>query len=235
MTFRGILITLAIIFSSIGIFGAITPVAAEKTEKSWVSKVISVQGDVAVKRHGETSWQIVRLNDTLFAGDQVRVDANSRAGIVLRNDAVLRLDQNTTLVFAEIEKETTFIFRLLNGAANFFSRRPRSLKILTPFVNGVVEGTEFYVQVDVDQTRIDLFEGRLLAFNPHGEVKLSGGQGATALEGSPPQGRLLVRPRDSVQWALYYPPILAMGPGERPEAIKRPPRLAKPRPSVRYS
>jgi Flp pilus assembly protein TadD len=214
------MIVLTIYLGTAGIFGAIGPAFANKDDTLWVSRVISVQGRVAIKRHGETTWQSARLDDVLYPGDQVRVEANSRAGIVLRNDAVLRLDQNTTLVFTEIEKKTTFIFRLLKGAANFFSRRPRSLKILTPFVNGAVEGTEFFVQVDVDQTRIDLFEGRLLAFNPHGEVQLSGGQGVTATAESAPQRRLLARPRDSVQWALYYPPIMVIPPGDTPDALQ---------------
>jgi tetratricopeptide (TPR) repeat protein len=211
---------LILFLGSTGIVGEIDLARAEETDNSWVSKVISVQGRIAVKRSGDSEWQPARLNDTLFGGDQLRVEANSRAGIVLRNDAVLRLDQNTTLVFTEIEKETTFIFRLLRGAANFFSRRPRSLKVLTPFVNGVVEGTEFYVQVGVDRTRIDLFEGRLLAFNPYGETQLSGGQGVTAMEGSAPRVRLLVRPRESVQWAIYYSPVLAVGAGDTPHALQ---------------
>lgn len=214
------LMVLTLFLGSIGIDGEIDRAWAEETDKPWVSKVVSVQGRIAVKRAGDSQWQPVRLNDTLFAGDQIRVDANSRAGIALRNDAVLRLGQNTTLVFTEIEKETTFIFRLLRGAAHFFSRKPRSLKILTPFVNGVVEGTEFYVQVDVDRTRIDLFEGRLLAFNSYGEAQLSGGQGATAMEGGAPRPRLLVRSRESVQWAIYYPPILAVGAGDTPDALQ---------------
>lgn len=220
MKYRRILIILAILLSTAGVFGAFTPANAQETGKDWVSRVISVQGGVEVKRHGETMWKRVRLNDTLFAGDQVRVDANSRAGIVLRNDAVLRLDQNTTLVFTEIEKETTFIFRLLQGAANFFSRRPRSLKVLTPFVNGVVEGTEFLVRVEEDRTRIDLFEGRLLATNPYGEVQLSRSQGVTAVTGEAPRRRLLAQPRDSVQWAIYYPPILAVKAGDAPNALQ---------------
>jgi tetratricopeptide (TPR) repeat protein len=122
-------------------------------------------------------------------------------------------------VFTAIEKETTFIFRLLKGAANFFSHRPRSLKIVTPFVNGVVEGTEFYVQVDDGQTRIDLFEGRILAQNAFGELQLSKGQGAVAQAGKAPQARILVRPRDSVQWALYYPPVLTVGPDMGPDGF----------------
>jgi tetratricopeptide (TPR) repeat protein/opacity protein-like surface antigen len=193
---------------------------AEESDQAWVSKVVSVQGHVAVKRRGQSRWQTVELGAPLFAGDVIRVEAHGRAGIRLRNDAVIRLDQNTLLVFTEIEKKTTFIFKLLKGAANFFSRRPHSLKILTPFVNGVVEGTEFLVRVTGDRTWIELFEGRLLATNPHGALQLSRGHGVTALAGGAPQGYLLARPRDSVQWALYYPPVLAWGPKDLPEAFR---------------
>jgi tetratricopeptide (TPR) repeat protein len=195
-------------------FGGASNAFAQDTDRSWVTKIISVQGRVVAQRKNETGWQTVKVNDTLFAGDRIRVEANSRAGIVLSNDAVLRLDQNTTLVFTEIKKEMTFIFRLLKGAANFFSRRPRSLNILTPFANGVVEGTEFYVQVDLEKTRIDLFEGRILAENQYGQLQLAKGQGAVATAHSAPQRRVLVQPRDSVQWALYYPPVPALGPDD---------------------
>lgn len=185
----------------------------------WVCKVVSLQGDVRVHRNGLAEWEPLRLNDTLNAGDRVRVMANSRAGLVLRNDAVLRLDQHTNLVFSEIESESTFIFRLLKGAANFFSRRPRSLKIFTPFVNGVVEGTEFYVQVNADHARIELYEGRIAAENNYGTLQMESGQGAVASAELAPKPHLLVQPRDSVAWAIYYPPILSMQDGVIPEAL----------------
>lgn len=225
MAYRRAIIGVVVLLLLAGFQGQRNEAFAQRSEKDWICKVISVQGRVLVKRQGEAGWQAVGLNDTLSAGDQIRVEANSRAGIVLSNDAVLRLDQNTTLVLTGIEKETTFIFKLIRGAANFFSRRARSLKIFTPFVNGVVEGTEFYVRVDADQTRIDLFEGRILAQNPHGELHLVKGQGAVALAGSAPRRYLLVQPRDSVQWALYYPPVLVLGPEAVPDELKKPLKL----------
>ena len=205
-----------------GIIGAPGLIAAgEPDAAGWVSKIISLQGTVRVKRQGQTRWQPVILNDTFFAGDQIRVEGDSRAGIVLSNDAVMRLDQNTTLIFTEIEQRRTFIFKLLEGAANFFSHRPRSLKILTPFVNGVVEGTEFFVRVSDGQTRIDLFEGRILAENEHGVLYLAKGEGAVAHAGKAPQQTLVVRPRESVQWAMYYPPVLALDPGIGPAQMRQ--------------
>ena len=215
--------TIWMVWCVIGIIGiGGMPGAADAGDPgaAWVSKVVSVQGRVLVRRQGESGWQPVHLHDTFVAGDQVRVEANSRAGIVLSNDSVLRLDQNTSLVFTEIENEKTFIFRLIEGATNFFSHRPRSLKILTPFVNGLVEGTEFFVMVDAHRTRIDLFHGRVLAENEYGSLRLEPGQGAVAAAGSAPQRRILVHPRDSVQWALYYPPVLNLGTGDVPAALK---------------
>jgi tetratricopeptide (TPR) repeat protein len=214
------IVGLGLMFGAMGIMGVPVQLFAQEPGNAWVSKVVSIQGRVTAKRLGQAIWQPVKLNDTLYPGDRIRVEANSRAGIRLSNDAVLRLDQNTTLVFTQVEKETTFIFKLLKGAANFFSRRPRSLKILTPFVNGVVEGTEFYVRVDEGQTRIDLFEGRIRAQNPYGELQLAKGQSAVAASGSAPRRRILIKPRQSVQWALYYPPVLALGPDEVPLEIQ---------------
>ena len=208
------IVKLLLIWGAIAIVGPPgVLIAGEPDSAAWVSKIVSLQGEVLVRRHGQNRWQPARLNDIFFAGDRIRVESNSRAGIVLSNDAVMRLDQNTTLIFTEIEQRKTFIFRLIEGAANFFSHRPRSLKILTPFVNGVVEGTEFFVQVDATQTRIDLFEGRILAENDHGILDLAKGEGTVAQAGKAPQRYILVRPRESVQWAMYYPPVVALGLG----------------------
>lgn len=183
---------------------------AEDTAHPWVGRVVSIQGHVLAKRHGRDDWLPVRLDDTFFFGDRIRSEANSRAGVVLSNDTVIRLDQNTTLAFAKIEQPDTFFMKLLKGAAQFFSRWPHRLTIATPFVNGVIEGTEFFVRVDDEQTQIDLFEGHLRAVNEFGELTLTKGNGALATAGQPPLSRVLVHPRDSVQWCLYYPPILAV-------------------------
>ena len=197
---------------AIGTAAMVGVASADENGPAWVGQVVSVQGDVTAKPLSGKAWTPVAIGDTFRAGDQIRVGANSRASVVLSNDAVLRLDQNTTLTFTTIEREKTFILQLIEGAANFFSHRPRSLKILTPFVNGVVEGTEFFVTVDAEKTRIDLFAGRITAENPYGSIGLIAGEGALATADGPPQRTILVKPRESVQWALYYPPILVADP-----------------------
>ena len=196
--------------SGVVIIGIILMAASvmAQTCKEWVAKVVSVEGRVQARRVGETQWQLVKFKNTFCPGDMIRVLERSRADIVLMNEAILRLDQNTTITFSEPEKEQTSLIDMLMGAVYFFSRRPRSLKVVTPFVNGFVEGTEFYVRIDKDQTFLSIFEGRVAASNKAGSLTLSGGQSAVVREGQAPALRLVANPRDAVRWTLYYPPIL---------------------------
>jgi len=180
----------------------------------WVAKVVSAQGVVQALRTGEKQWRPVRLSDTFCPGDMIRVLKLSRADIVLSNDTILRLDQNTAVSFPEPEKEKPFLVNMLNGAAYFFSRVRRSLKVFTPFVNAIVEGTEFYARVESDKAFISIFEGQVLAENQAGSITLAKGQSAIAEANRSPVLQIVVRPRDAVQWTLYYPPILYYRPSD---------------------
>jgi tetratricopeptide (TPR) repeat protein len=187
--------------------------------ETWVGKMVSLQGEAFIMRRQNTQWQPAFMNELFCSGDRLRISANSRAAVVLRNDALLRLDQNSTLTFNGIEAPRTFLIDLLRGTAYFFSREARSLKLTTPFMNGVVKGTEFLVRVDDASTLISLFEGSIQADNEMGDLLLSGGQSAVAYAGRSPQMEIVARPRDAVQWALYYPPIVAFAPDEFEAAL----------------
>jgi tetratricopeptide (TPR) repeat protein len=142
----------------------------------------------------------------------IRIMRLSRADIVLSNQAILRLDQNTTVTFSEPEKEKPFLVNLLDGAAYFFSRVRRSIRVMTPFVNAIVEGTEFYARVENGKTFVSLFEGHLGLTNEAGSITLSKGQSAVAEANRAPAIQIVVRPREAVQWTLYYPSVLDFRP-----------------------
>jgi tetratricopeptide (TPR) repeat protein len=180
--------------------------------EQWAAKVVSVQGAVQARQAGEISWTQVRLNQTFCPGDIIRVLKNSRAAISLANDTLIRVDQNTTISVTGIEKENTFFLDLIRGAAHFFSRFRRKFRVSTPFVNAAVEGTEFYVRVEDDQTFLSIFEGRVAIANAYGGLAVSAGQAAIALAGKAPVLHAVINPRDAVQWALYYPPIIDWRP-----------------------
>jgi tetratricopeptide (TPR) repeat protein len=182
----------------------------------WVARMVSVQGIVEVRRASQTQWQPARLNDTFCTGDRIQVGEKSRADVALVNQPVLRLDQDTTITFGGVRESRTSLIELVKGALYFFSRLPRNLEIITAFVNAGVEGTEGLVQVEIDRALISIFEGKVLASNQAGSLILTDGQSAVAERGQAPVLRAIVRPRDAVQWALYYPPALYLRPNEFP-------------------
>ena len=148
-------------------------------------------------------------------GSSIRVGKQSRAAIALSNDAVLRLDENTTMRLVDVaesdQDEEQSLLDIIKGAFHSFSRKPRKLSVNSPYLNGSIEGTEFVFRVTDEQTEITVFEGTVVAANEQGSVPVTSGESASARQGQAPQARTVVRPRDAAQWSLYYPPIFARG------------------------
>ena len=170
-------------------------------------RLVSVQGEVSVQAAGASSWIAAGLDLRLCPGDTLRVGENGRAAVVLANESVLRVGQNSALSFAEPTTGKVSLLKLLQGILHIFSHRPHSLNIATPFVSGGVEGTEFLVRVMPDHAVITVFEGRVMAANGQGQLAVTSGQSIIAAAGQAPRYETVVRPRDAVQWTLYYPPI----------------------------
>ncbi len=110
------------------------------------AKAVSVQGTVESKRAADAQWQPVKLNDTFCAGDSIRVQAKSRADVMLLNQSIMRLNANSTITVAAPKDQTTGVVDLVRGATNILSRGPRSLEVNTPFTVAGVRGTEFLHQ-----------------------------------------------------------------------------------------
>jgi tetratricopeptide (TPR) repeat protein len=202
--------------------------AAQEGCEPVVGAVASLEGSVEVERAGTFVWQPAELDQQLCQADSVRVGPNSRAALRLVNDAVLRLDQNTTLQLTDIkaEPEERSFLQLVAGVIQSFSRKPRLLAINTPYLNATIEGTEFAIAAVDGEGTVTVFEGIVSAANEQGEVRLAAGEVAVAAAGQAPQKRIVVRPRDAVQWALYYPPILAALGGQG-DVSDLPPALAE--------
>ena len=109
----------------------------------------------------------------------------------------------------KVEEKKAFSFiDLLNGAIHVITRTPIPFKVRTPFVNAAVEGTEFYVGINENSTRLVVYEGRVTASNDYGSLALVGHEAAVAYADQPPQRETIVQSLDTVQWALYYPAII---------------------------
>jgi tetratricopeptide (TPR) repeat protein len=176
-----------------------------------VGRFVSIEGSVEIQRGSGGDWNRAGLTSDLCEGDTIRVGDRSRAAVALINEAVLRINQNSAIRLIDIvpEEGETSVLDMVRGAFQSFSRKPKFLKVSTPYLNGSVEGTEFVVKVEDQKTRITVLEGVVRAANDQGEVAVESGQAAEAAAGQAPQRQTVVRPRDEVNWALYYPPILS--------------------------
>jgi ferric-dicitrate binding protein FerR (iron transport regulator) len=131
---------------------------------------------------------------------------------MLINEAVLRIDQDTTVYLTDIatDEQKPSLLDLTRGAFQSFSRRPHALEVNTPYLSAAVQGTEFVIRTEAGETTLTTFEGVVRATNASGSVSVASGQSVSASAGQAPRPFVLVRPWDAVQWGLYYPPILAI-------------------------
>ncbi len=182
-----------------------------------VARVVSVQGTVERSSPTAPQWETVQQEETFCANDRLRVRANSRAALYLNNDTFVRLSEQSSVTFSGLTDESSSWLDLLNGVAHFMSRVKKSFKVITPYANAAVDGTEFTLRVDtsVGYTQITVLEGRVIASNGAGDVVLEDGQSARAGDAQAPVMQLQVNPVNTVQWALYYPPVLQFSASEK--------------------
>ena len=184
-----------------------------------VGSIQSLEGDVAVQDAGDGAWRPAQLGQELCKAASIRTGSLSRAAVVLQNEEVLRLDQETTLKLTDVplDAEEATLLDLAFGAVQSFSRSPKKVNVNTAYMTLAIRGTEFVIRAEEGRSLLTVFEGEVLASNDQGEVPVPRGQSVVATPGQAPQPYLIARPRDAVQWSLFYPPIFSTPPGGAPD------------------
>jgi tetratricopeptide (TPR) repeat protein len=186
-----------------------------------IGRIVSIQGNVEIQRSGQKEWVAVkRLDTTLCAEDRLRTDAESRAGVFLQPETMVRVDQNTVIRLKQADDEIEVQFfgaeladNLRNaqpsGGGYFITRFPKKFKVTTPHMNAAVEGTEFMVQITPDATKLTVLEGKVSSQSvATGNTQLvEAGQSVSSGAAGPSTIETVVKPQDAVQWVLRYPPI----------------------------
>ncbi|ABC31341.1 FOG: TPR repeat [Hahella chejuensis KCTC 2396] len=169
----------------------------------WMGKIIAVQGTLE-KSLPQQSWTSLAPEQYLCPGDTLRTGQDSRASIYLRNNTYMRLSQNAIIRFPVNGEKESFWVQLKLGVAHFLSRIVNRFEVDTPYVNAMVEGTEFVVEA-TESGSVTVIEGKVLAFTDTESLRLT--QGEQALSEADKRLRSLeVNTQDTVAWAIYYPP-----------------------------
>ena len=174
------------------------------------ARLLHIDRQVEYRPAAATAFVPAQQDLDVCSGDRIRTGERSRATIVFVDGTRLVIDQNTEWFVREATTPGRTLIELVRGAILFFARQPRPLDIQTPFVNAKIEGTEFLVRVEGARDEITVFEGRVAVEyrgNANLSLQLTANQSAEALAGQVLRP-IQVRPRDAVQWALYYQPVL---------------------------
>ncbi|MES2890323.1 MAG: FecR domain-containing protein, partial [Pseudomonadota bacterium] len=106
-----------------------------------------MEGPVEVRVAGGSAWAAAQPAQTLCTGDTLAVRSLGRAAVVLPNDVVLRLDQGSVLTLQAFAPEKASELGLVQGALHVLTRFTKRFGVITPYLNAMVDGTEFTVRV----------------------------------------------------------------------------------------
>ena len=141
------LLSLVLILIGLG-----TPSAA----RSFVGVVKTLEGSATIARNGETITVVTGME--IQRADVVKTDRHSTVGLVFSDDTRISMGSNTELtvddyLFKPLEKELSFVVRLIRGTVSFLSGQiaklsPESVQLIMPAATIGVRGTHVLIKVD---------------------------------------------------------------------------------------
>jgi hypothetical protein len=135
-------------------------------------RISVLQGDATITKAGEIDWDYCTINMIVEEGDLIRTDEDSRLEIQLDNGIILRMDEETEIVFSELERDRSLgkeVTVIDLGQGNLRINIPKSKRydlyvvVETP-TSSVVgdEKTDFRVNVRrSSSTEVFVFKGRV--------------------------------------------------------------------------
>ncbi len=188
-------------------------------------RLINPQGSVTVLPTGNASWEAAQNGQDLFAGDSVKTGQDSRVAILCIDETQLKLNENTIVVLKGGSPSSRMgsavpvtqgepgssLYEVPAGEIWLRNKSEKArFELRTPAVTATIRGTEFNLKVAGDgATDLVLLEGKLTLANPQGQIDLDPGEEGFAEVGRAPVKRVILQPKDAVQWSLYYPGIFS--------------------------
>lgn len=166
-----------------------------------VARVSLIRGDVSMQRGDSGDWVAATLNTPLVYGDTISTGPDSRAEVQLDFANVLRLDSNTTVKIAALNRDHIQV-QVAQGLANFdvVYQDNAQAEIDTPSVAVHPLGNGSYrIEVDSnDLTMVTVRQGEADVSTPQGSTRVESGQLITIQGQNSPQYQIAnAGPEDS--------------------------------------
>ena len=139
---------------------------------------VFITGDVQVKRTGESAFSELKVNDMLYAGDNIKTAAASRAGLVTKAGAEVRLNENSSFEISSQGKLRDMLNLSVGQLWTRMLHKMAKINVRTPSAVCAVRGTE----ADIEQRSlltVKVYEGHVDVQNSLGKQSLRAGQMTT--------------------------------------------------------
>lgn len=157
-----------------------------------------VIGKVQVLSPHKTIWKRAKLNQSVFSGDRIRTNLNSRAELEMPDGSIIKIHENTifdvkTIKTSAVDKEDKMSFTLFAGSiwAKFkkLVNNRQSRQIESPSAVVAIRGTTIEMDVDLNKrTVLRVIEGKvaLRSKDVAGEVLVGTNQESVVEKGKAP-------------------------------------------------
>jgi tetratricopeptide (TPR) repeat protein len=170
------------------------------------AQIVGLAGQGETRPPGEGPWSRAVLAQQLGAGAGVRTLELSSAALLLADRTQIRMSANAQLRLCDSQPARTLLELAAGRLWARTKKTPAALELKTPAALAVVRGTDWDVEVDgAGRTTLTVLSGQVDLSNAFGRVELGPAEQGYAEPGKAPVKRVLVRPRDRVQWVMANP------------------------------
>ena len=168
--------------------------------------IVALSGQGETRPPGTQPWLPATLAQPLGPGADMRTLALSSAALLLADRTQIRMSANAQLRLCEAQPTRTLLELAAGRLWARTKKAPANLQLQTPAALAVVRGTDWDVEVDgTGRTTLTVLSGAVELRNDQGSVQLGPAEQGVAEPGQAPVKRLLVHPRERVQWVAAYP------------------------------
>ncbi|HBA59393.1 MAG TPA: hypothetical protein DCZ92_00945 [Elusimicrobia bacterium] len=167
-----------LIAAAVMLLAAAAAAPAAFCEQKIAAVVVYIAGDVQVKRVGQKSFAPIVVNDMLYPGDNLKTAASSRASLVTKGGAEVRLNENSTFEMSPEGKVRELLKLSVGQLWTRMLHKMAKLNVRTPSAVCAIRGTE----ADIEQRSlltVKVYEGHVDVQNSLGKQSLKAGQMTT--------------------------------------------------------
>jgi hypothetical protein len=148
---------------------AVAPRPGWGQEDNRIGTVLAVEGTAEVQAQNATTWETLKFRDAIFLEDTVRTPAASKVKVLLRDESIMTLGENSRMQFTAFlldpqQQQRRGIVNLTLGKMRLLTTRlfgaGSVTEVHTPNTVAGVRGTTFVVNfIPPDTTEVISFEG----------------------------------------------------------------------------